>query len=79
MNWKSAKPSVITEHRLRYQHEFDWENVKILDNERFLGKRLISEMLHIQLQQSSLNPQADTDFLHHDYSRILKKFHYHHI
>jgi len=70
---KSAKPSIITEHRLGYQHDFDWENVKILDNERFLGKRLILEMLHIQLQQSSLNLQADTDFLHHDYARILKK------
>jgi len=40
INWKSAKPSVITEHRLSQNHDFDWENVMILDNERFLGKSL---------------------------------------
>jgi len=36
--------SVITEHRLQFNHDIDWEDVKILDSERFLGKRLVSEM-----------------------------------
>ncbi|KYN16156.1 hypothetical protein ALC57_11588 [Trachymyrmex cornetzi] len=43
--------SVITEHRLNYNHDFDWDNVEIMDNERFLFKRRISEMVHIQLQK----------------------------
>ncbi|XP_018375985.1 PREDICTED: uncharacterized protein LOC108769469 [Trachymyrmex cornetzi] len=41
--------SVITEHRLNYNHDFDWDNIEIMDNERFLFKRRISEMVHIQL------------------------------
>jgi len=40
---------MITEHRLRHNHDFDWLNVKILDSERFFWKRIISEMLNIQL------------------------------
>jgi len=44
---RSTTRSVITDHRLNDNHEFDWDNVKILNNERYLSKRLISEMLHI--------------------------------
>jgi len=40
---------VITEHRLSPNHDFDWENVTILDKENFWGKHLISEMLHIKI------------------------------
>jgi len=39
--------SVISEHRLQLDHEFDWDHVEILDEESYFGKRLISEMLHI--------------------------------
>jgi len=35
-------------HRLQFNHDFDWENVKILDSERFLGKHLVSEMMFIK-------------------------------
>ncbi|EZA55116.1 hypothetical protein X777_05294 [Ooceraea biroi] len=65
--------SVITEHRLNLNHEFDWENVHILDKEKFLSKRLVSEMIHIKLQNNSLSLQADTEFLHHAYISVLKK------
>jgi hypothetical protein len=65
--------SVITEHRLDFNHDFDWENVEILDKERFLSKRLVSEMLYIKLQKNGLNSQADTEFLHHAYVSILDK------
>jgi hypothetical protein len=65
--------SVITEHRLKYNHDFDWENIKILDNERFLSRRLTFEMLHIQLQNNSLNLQTDTECLHHAYLSLLKR------
>jgi len=41
---------VIGEHRLKYEHEFDWDGVEILDRERFLSKRLISEMFYIKRQ-----------------------------
>jgi len=36
-----------------YNHDFNWDNVDILDNEPFLSKRLLSEMLHICTQTNS--------------------------
>jgi len=30
--------SIITKHKLKYSHEFDWKNVGILDKERYLSK-----------------------------------------
>lgn len=65
--------SVITDHRLQFNHEFDWDDVKILDRERYLGKRLISEMMFIKRQNNSLNLQSDTEYLHHAYVSILNK------
>jgi len=62
---KIGNLSVISKHRLQFEHEFDFDNSKILDNERYLGKRLVSEMLHIKLQENRkyLNAQNDTEFL----------------
>ena len=48
-NWKS----VISEHKLQFEHEFDFDNTKILDNERYLGKKLVSKMLNIKLQENT--------------------------
>ncbi|XP_018376461.1 PREDICTED: uncharacterized protein LOC108769774 [Trachymyrmex cornetzi] len=59
--------SVISEHRLSSNHEFNWEDVEILDSERWLYKRRISEMLHIKLQNNGINLQSDTDLLHNSY------------
>jgi len=46
INRNTIAQSVITD-RLRHDHEFDWTNVKILDIERYLNKRLTSEMYQI--------------------------------
>jgi len=45
-----TQTSVITEHRLKFSHDFDWENVEILDEEVYFNKRLISEMIYIKKQ-----------------------------
>ncbi|KYN30381.1 hypothetical protein ALC56_15308 [Trachymyrmex septentrionalis] len=42
---KTFVRSVITEHGLQCDHDFQWDNVKILDEEPCYRKRLISEML----------------------------------
>jgi len=42
--------SVITEHRLKFSHEFDWDNVEILDEEIHSNKRIIFEMIHTKKQ-----------------------------
>jgi len=70
---RATTHSVITDHRLNSNHDFDWDNVKILDNERYLSKRLISEMLHTTRQINSLNLQSDTEFLHHAWVSVLGK------
>jgi len=63
--------SVITNHRMHLNHEFDWNSVEILDVERIYHKRSISEMLHIKCQSNGLNLQTDTDSLDHGYSLIF--------
>jgi len=51
----SLQTSVITDHHLEFNHEFDWDNVEMLDEEINCNKRLISEMIHIKKQRQSLN------------------------
>ncbi|XP_029672401.1 uncharacterized protein LOC115241033 [Formica exsecta] len=65
--------SVITEHRLEFDHDFDWNHVRILDSEKYLNKRLISEMLFIRRQINGLNLQTDTEGLHQTYITSLDK------
>jgi len=71
INKKSGSPSVISEHRLRFKHDFEWDNIKIIDNELSYQKRIISEMVHIKKQQNGLNKQSDTDLLPTSYIPIL--------
>jgi len=73
----SGQGSVITDHRISNDHDFDWENVKVLDREPCYQKRLMSEMLFIKRQKMGINLQSDTDSLHSSYLPIidsLKKF-----
>ncbi|KYM97515.1 hypothetical protein ALC62_11809, partial [Cyphomyrmex costatus] len=44
INKKVKSPPVISNHRIEKNHNFDWENVKILDVEPSYNKRLISEI-----------------------------------
>jgi len=39
---------LLLPNRLDLNHDFDWEGTEIVDQERFLYKQRISEMLHIQ-------------------------------
>jgi len=73
INKKTGKHSVITEHRLDKNHEFDWDNPEILDKEKFYYKRMISEMINIKSQRNALNMQSDTELLPQTYVEILNK------
>ena len=55
-------------------HEFDWDGVEILDEERNLSKRLMSEMLYIKRQKNGLNLQIETERLQHKYANIVENF-----
>ncbi|EZA55680.1 hypothetical protein X777_04189 [Ooceraea biroi] len=74
INKKSGSPSVISTHRLSSGHDFDWDDVQILNKEGSYKKRLVSEMVNIKRQLKSLNLQNDTEFLSDDYLPILNMF-----
>jgi len=67
----TSQTSVITEHRLKHSHDFDWENMKILDIEVHFNKELISKMIIIKKQSKCLNLQRDTELLDPIYSDII--------
>jgi len=64
----APQASVITDHRLEYNHEFDWDNVEVLDEEINYNKRFILEMIHIKKQRQGLNLKKDTELLHPIYN-----------
>jgi len=66
-----SKHSVITEHILELGHNFNWNNIKVLDTEPHYNKRLISEMLHIREQKKGINLHKDTEFLDESYFCLL--------
>jgi len=72
IGWNTTERSVVSEYRL-LKHEFDWNHVEILDEEPYLGKRLVSEMLHIKKQTYSLNSQTDIESLYETYFPIINK------
>jgi len=73
IRWITSVRSVITNHRLQLNHEFDWNNIPILDEEPCYYKRLISEMINIKKESNSLNLQADTEGLNKAYISIINK------
>ncbi|XP_018373120.1 PREDICTED: uncharacterized protein LOC108767647 [Trachymyrmex cornetzi] len=73
IRWNTSARSVITDHRLQYAHDFDWNNVKVLDVESCYIKRLISEMLYIKEQENGINLQTDTVGLHKEYVNIINR------
>ena len=59
INKKCDSPNVISEHRLYQNHKFDWENMKILNDEPSYVKKSVSEMIHIKKQTLALNRQSE--------------------
>jgi len=58
---------------LSHNHDFDWESVRILDNEWSWNKRIkkFSEMIHIKGQCCGINKQSDTDLLPEIYFPVI--------
>ena len=70
----NKKLSVISEHRIKNNHDFNRENVKILDNEPNYFKRLVSEMIHIKKEDNTINKQTDTTNLNAIYDKYINYF-----
>jgi len=58
-------------HRLEEDHEFDWENIAVLDEKSQYRKILMSEILHIRKQTRGLNLQTDLEGLPKTYFPIV--------
>lgn len=64
--------SVVSQHRLLQNHEFNWSNPKILHKERNLKKREIAEMIFIKNDLNAINLKRDTENLNLMYDYVLK-------
>jgi len=73
INRNTTQTSVITDHRISLSHDFNWNSVKILDEETILNKRLVSELIFIGKQKHALNLQTDTDLLDPIYMSLFTK------
>ena len=52
-------------HAIDNVHEINWKDVKILDKEPNYNKRILSEMLHINIHTNTINKIEDTIFKSH--------------
>jgi len=71
LRYKRTGSPVISDHRTSLNHEFNWEDVEILDNKPCYKKRIF-EMIHIKKQKYSLNRQTDIDLLSDVYLFLLQ-------
>lgn len=69
---KSDRSALVQHIRLNNSHNFNFENVKILDIEKNYSKRLISEMLHIHDNPTNINRILDTQNLKTCYKKFIK-------
>ncbi|EZA58481.1 hypothetical protein X777_01102, partial [Ooceraea biroi] len=63
INGFSKYHSVVTDHRLAYDHDFDWLNPKVLHREKHWRKRQIAEMFFIKSFDNTINLQTHTENL----------------
>ena len=70
---KLDKQYVINEHSHLHGHTFNFKDTKILDLESNWHKRILSEMLHINLQDKPINKKEDTQNLQNIYIPILNE------
>ena len=66
--------SVVVAHKNEFNHEFNWNEIQILDNENNYKKTLTSEMLHIKRHTNNINKKEDIFNLSRTYFPILRKF-----
>jgi len=63
--------SVVSDHRMELNHDFNWNEVRILDKKPSWKKRIVSEMIHIKKQRCDINKHSDTEFLPENYLPIM--------
>lgn len=69
-----SNPTALVEHKINTGHNFNFDNVTILDIQSNYKKRLTSEMIQIQKNnKNSVNKRTDIDSLNRAYFNILEK------
>src|SRR3978361_1421621 len=63
----------LAAHVAKTGHRPGYDDVKILAEEKHLGKRLFLEMCHINEQEDSINSKTDLDNLNTIYSFLLQR------
>jgi len=63
--------SVVSEHILEFGHSFNWNDVKILDNEHNFYKKLAAEIIYIKEQKNDINSHKDSEALNSIYTNVL--------
>ena len=56
---KKNSQSVVCEHQLEFNHEFECENTQIVNYVSDYRKRLTSEIIHIKSNKFSINKKED--------------------
>jgi len=67
----TSKFSVVTNHRLSFNHDFEWDKPNILHRERNRKKREIAEMFLIKKFDNNINLQKDTKNLNPIYNKLI--------
>jgi len=67
----SGNFSVVTKHRLKFNHDFDWFKPNILHKKHNSKKREIAEMFYIKKFDNNINLQKDTEDLNSIYDSII--------
>jgi len=68
---QSGNFSVVTDHRLSFNHNFDCDNPNILHKEKNRKNRDITEMFFIKKFNNTINLQKDTENLNPIYDKII--------
>ncbi|EZA47056.1 hypothetical protein X777_16713 [Ooceraea biroi] len=74
--------SVVSKHRLTFNHEFDWSDPDVLHRDAFNRRREIAEMYFIKKQDRPVNLQKGTDSLPgvpQTTWRIITKYKFRHV
>ncbi|EFN65192.1 hypothetical protein EAG_06580, partial [Camponotus floridanus] len=59
--------SVISKHKVEFNHDFDWSLPVILHNQKHVRKRKIAEIFFIKKFDNTINLQKDTEKLNNIY------------
>lgn len=70
---KLIETTGLTIHAVKEKHQFDFDNIKILDHIPNYHQRNIAEKMHICNTKNTVNLLSDTNGLHESYANLFTK------